>query len=62
MLPKQEYGDSNVTCKNVIIIVIATVNLLFGLMVAHFQGGVIVNKRSLQIIHSDSVDPALFAV
>lgn len=35
---------------------------LFGLMVAHLQRGVIINKRSFKLIHSDSVDAALFTV
>lgn len=35
---------------------------LFGLMVAHLQRGVIINERSLEFIHSDSVDAALLTV
>ena len=35
---------------------------LFGLMVAHLQCGVIINKRSLKFIHSNSVDAALLTV
>lgn len=38
------------------------VHLLLGLVVAHLQGGVVVNKRGFQFIDSDPVDAALFAV
>lgn len=38
------------------------VHLLFGLVVAHLQGGVVVNKRGFQFIDSDPVDAALFTV
>lgn len=35
---------------------------LLGLMVAHLQRGVVINERSFEFIHSDSVDAALFTV
>lgn len=36
--------------------------LLFGLMMADLQSGVIVNERSFEVIHSHPVDSALLAV
>lgn len=38
------------------------VHLLLGLIVAHLQRGVIVNKGGFQFIDSDSVDAALLTV
>lgn len=35
---------------------------LLGLMVAHFQSGVIVEERGFQIVYSDPVDATLFTV
>lgn len=40
----------------------AVIHSLLGLMVAHFQRGVVVNERCFQVIDSDPVDAALFTV